>query len=82
MTIGASNAVCTVCKRPKDRLHKRKSKLIPNMQMFLCEACYSGRKEPRFAIILVARSDGPAAVRDYVKNHRYIGDPIHLDDLI
>lgn len=74
---------CTVCKKPKHSLRPRKSKLIPgSKQMFLCDDCFTNKREPRWAIILVARLEGPEAVTDWVKNHRYVGDPILLSDLV
>lgn len=75
---------CTVCKKNKYNLRARKSKLIPNMQMFLCNECFDGKFEPRFAIILVARDPnrGLAVVRDYIRNHRYFGDKILAKELV
>lgn len=83
MTTSETNDMrCTVCKQQKHTLRPRKSKLISGLQMYLCDGCFVGKKEPRFAIILHARSDGAASVADYVKNHRYVGDPILLTDLV
>lgn len=83
MTTNPSDMRCTVCKKPKHSLRPRKSKLMPGGQsMFLCEECFVNKREPRWAIILVARSDGPEAVADWVKNHRYVGEPILLADLV
>jgi hypothetical protein len=78
-----SNLVCTVCKKPKFSLRQRKSKLIPGgKQMFLCDECFKNKREPRWAIILVARSEGHEAVSDWIKNNRYVGEPILLSDLV
>ncbi len=81
-TTNTNSMKCTVCHGQKFKLRPRKSKLIPNVQMFLCDACFVGKKEPRWAIILVARSSGHVAVSDWVKNNRYVGEPIMLDELI
>lgn len=83
MTMSPSDMRCTVCKKPKNSLRPRKSKLIPgNKQMFLCEECFTNKREPRWAIILMARSEGPESVTEWVKNHRYVGEPILLSDLV
>lgn len=74
--------LCTVCHKQKNSLRPRKSKLIPNIQLFLCEACFIGKKEPRWAIVLVARQKGHEAVADWVKNEKYVGEPILLSDIV
>ena len=82
MTEGLDTLRCTVCHKQKAHLRPRKSKLMPSMPMFLCNDCFEGKYEPRFAIIMVARSEGLAAVRDYIRNHRYTGDKIKAEELI
>lgn len=83
MTIGPSSAVCAVCSKPKASLRKRKSKLIVGNTMLVCDSCYAGKKEPRWAIILVARKDrNDPRVAELVKNRRYVGDDIKFEDLI
>jgi hypothetical protein len=52
------------------------------MTLFLCNDCLKGNKEPRFLIILVGRTKGTQAVLDYVKNHRYHGEPILASELL
>lgn len=74
--------VCTVCRQQKAALRVRNSKLIPGLRLMLCESCFNGKKEPRFAIILLARQGQVDKVLDYVKNNRYVGDPILLEDII
>lgn len=73
---------CTVCDLPKNQLRPRKSKLVPGIQLFLCDSCFVGKREPRWAIILIARQDGHEAVAEWVKNNRYVGEPILLDELV
>lgn len=75
---------CTVCRQHKANLRPRKSKLMPGMPMFLCVECFDGKREPRFAIIMVARDpdQGLEAVRDYIRNHRYYGDKIRAEELV
>lgn len=76
---------CTVCKRHRLNLRPRKSKLKPDMQMFLCNECFEAKREPRFLIILVARdkkNGGLEKVRDHIRNRRYYGDKITADELV
>jgi hypothetical protein len=75
---------CTVCREMRANLRPRRSKLMPGMAMFLCNDCFEGKFEPRFAVILVARDpdQGLSAVRDYVRNHRYHGAKIRLDEIV
>ena len=74
--------LCTVCHGQKNALRPRKSKLLPNVQLFLCDTCFISKKEPRWAIVLVARANGHEAVADWIKHNRYVGDPIMIDELI
>jgi hypothetical protein len=77
-----SELACTVCRKQKYNLRPRKSKLLPSMPMFLCNECFEDKREPRFLVIMVARKDGVAAVRDYIRNHRYFGDKITAEELV
>lgn len=79
-----TDLTCTVCRRFKANLRPRKSKLLPGMNMFLCNECFENKREPRFAVIMVFRDphQGPAVVRDYVRNHRYYGDKITAEELV
>lgn len=84
MTNPRTDMQCTVCRKHRATLHPRKSKLITGMAMFLCRECFDAKREPRFAIILVARDPnrGLEAVRDYIRNHRYFGDKIKAEELV
>jgi len=78
---------CTVCKQQKAQLRPRKSKLMKDLQLFLCNECFTNKREPRFAIIMVGRKDaregkGLARVEEYLRLHRYAGDEILAKDLI
>lgn len=74
---------CTVCRQQKANLRVRKSKLLPAMNLFLCNTCFDQKFEPRFAVIMVARDpqQGLVAVREYIRNHRYHGDKILAEEL-
>lgn len=74
--------VCSVCNGHREQLTPKKSKLLKTMTLFLCNDCLKGSMEPRYLIILVARTKGPNAVIDYVKHHRYAGEPILAKELL
>lgn len=79
--------ICTSCRKQKAELRARKSKLITNMQMFLCNECFKGKNEPRFAIIMVGRQrlaagDDLGPVEEYLRLHRYVGEEILASDLV
>lgn len=74
--------VCSVCSAHRETLHPKKSKLLKTVTLYLCNECLKGNREPRYLIILVGRTKGPAAVLDYVKHHRYAGEPILAKELL
>lgn len=83
-TTPRTDLTCTVCRRHRANLRPRKSKLMPGMPMFLCNECFEKKREPRFAVILVARNpeQGLSVVSDYIRNHRYYGDKIRAEELV
>lgn len=77
--------VCSVCSGHRKELHTKKSRLVKTTQLYLCNDCLKSQKEPRWLIILVSRSkgkDGPMFVLEYIKNHRYHGEPILAKELL
>lgn len=84
-TTTRADMACTVCRRHRAQLRPRKSKLMPgNAPMWLCTECFDGKREPRWAVIMVARDpkQGISSVRDYIVNHRYYGDKIRAEEII
>lgn len=81
MTQTRTDLTCTVCRKHRANLRPRKSKLL-SATLFLCNECFDEKREPRFAVILVARRDGVSSVRDYIRNHRYYGDKIRAEELV
>lgn len=77
-----SSMPCTVCRKHKFQLRPRKSRLVPGMQMWLCNDCFNGKREPRFAVIMVGRRDGALAVEEYLRLHKYVGEEILAVDLV
>ena len=74
--------VCSSCQKPRYRLRMRKSKLLPNAQLMLCDECFDQKKEPRAAVVMVGRQFGIDAIADYIKHRRYVGDPILVSEII
>lgn len=83
LTTNNTGAKCAVCAKNKLQLRNRKSRLSGQM-MFVCNDCYDNKYEPRWLVIITAQDDerGPAAVRDYLINHKYVGPEIPASDLI
>ena len=82
-----SDMHCTVCREQKLQLRPRKSKLMKNLQMYLCNECFTSKREPRFAIIMVGRKDakegrGLERIEEYLRLHRYVGEDILAKDLV
>lgn len=79
-----TDMTCTVCRKHKANLRARKSKLMPATPMWLCSECFDGKREPRWAVIMVARDpeQGISVVREYIKGHRYYGDKIRAEEIL
>lgn len=73
---------CTVCRKHRLELRRRTSKLKSDMVLLLCNECFEAKREPRFLVIMVARSSGLATVRDYIRHRRYHGDKITAEELV
>lgn len=78
----SERVVCSVCSAAREQLHPKKSKLLKTVTLFLCNECLKANREPRYLIILVGRTKGPLSVLDYVKHHRYAGEPILAKELL
>lgn len=55
--------------------------------MYLCNDCFTNKREPRFAIIMVGRKDAAAglgldSIEEYLRLHRYVGEEILAKDLV
>lgn len=80
--------VCTSCEQPKFAVRKRASKLLSGTTLFLCNACWDGKFEPRWAVVLRARSsmaqgqELTGEVKDVIVKRRYVGKDIILDELM
>ena len=71
---------CTVCKKQKAELQLKESKVWKKAKILMCQTCINEKKEPRGFIILAFHSGKD--VKDYIKNHRYVGDEITGKELL
>lgn len=74
--------VCTVCQEPKNELTPSRSQLLPQLMLLRCSTCNAGKKEPRWAILLTAKTMGNKSVRRWVAGHLYVGEPIKLSEVV
>lgn len=87
MTATADTMICTSCRKQKASLKNKKSKALPGVPMFLCQDCLDNKREPRGFLVLAGRAaaergENPVDVLSYwIKNHRYLGEPITLREL-
>lgn len=75
---------CQSCKKPKAKVSKVKSRLLPT-HLLLCDECKSKGYEPRYAIIIAGRSDlseKKDSVAPYIKKHLYVGPDILASELM
>ena len=68
--------LCQSCNQQKYQLHTKKSNIMGDISLVMCQSCIDAKYEPRWIIILAARSVGSDAVKDYIINKRYIGRDI------
>jgi len=74
---------CQSCKKPKADLIRRESVLMPGMQVNICSTCNDKGYEPRFIIILAARSRKlDKQIRKFIAEDLYEGERILGSDLI
>lgn len=73
--------LCGSCEQPKSKLYPYKSKLV-GAQLFMCKSCLASKYEPRWTIIMAARTYGATSVQKYIKGHLYVGEPIKASEII
>lgn len=71
-----SEVVCACCGRQHNDLRAQKSRLLDGLKFMACPSCKKGGFEPRYVIILVARSEGTDKVAEHIRDHKYHGEPI------
>lgn len=77
-----SKILCYSCNKNKYRILAYPSKVLPEINVMLCEACHENNFEPRWAIVISARQNGSDHVKQYVLNKKYIGDEIVASELL
>ena len=73
---------CQSCNEQRNKLHKVESRLINNMELYLCTDCKRKKYEPRWVVVLAGRSFGAEVVEEVVAKRRYLGDEIALRELV
>ena len=72
--------LCYSCNKSKNKLNVKRSTLFP-INLLMCETCISSKFEPRWAIILSGRQNGPDSVREIILKKRYVGNEISASEL-
>lgn len=73
--------LCYSCNKTKNKLSVKRSSLF-QINLLMCEGCINSKFEPRWAIILAGRQNGPDAVREFILKKRYIGNEISASELL
>ena len=74
---------CQSCEQVKAKLQIVQSEIIPSLSLKLCASCKFDKLEPRFVIILAARSGGrEEKIRGVVRERRYLGKDITLHEIL
>lgn len=75
--------VCQSCGMQKMSLRRVKSSLIQTMELIMCNTCITQKYEPRFIVILAARTIGFGdSVRKVIGDKRYLGEDIPASDIL
>lgn len=72
---------CQGCGAARNKLKIIQSQTLRNKKFNMCSDCISNKIEPRWAIILSARSFGIDHVLDLVNNRQYKGADISVHDI-
>jgi hypothetical protein len=73
--------LCYSCNKTKNKLNAKKSSLLP-INLLMCETCITFKFEPRWVIVLAARSHGSEFVKEFIIKRRYIGKDISASELL
>lgn len=79
----ATRLLCQSCGEQKMSLQRVKSSLIKSMEVVMCASCIGDKYEPRFIIILAARSFGMnEIIKKIIVDDRYLGERISATDIL
>jgi hypothetical protein len=74
---------CQSCEKLKEKLNIVRSSLVPSLDLKICHTCKYDEMEPRWVVVLAARSGkSPDKVVECVKSRRYLGDEIKLAEIL
>lgn len=74
---------CQSCEQDKAKLHVVQSEIVPSLDLKLCASCKFDNLEPRFVIILGARSGADRdKIKEVVRERRYLGKEITLHEVL
>ena len=73
---------CNSCNKPKADLLVRRSVLSKGIRLMMCKSCVEAKFEPRYIIVLHGHQHGPEAVKEFIKNRRYVGEEILASELL
>ncbi len=73
---------CMCCGLPKAHLITKRSVLLTEWDFKTCQTCLDKNFEPRYVIIMAARSLGFQTVKKQIKDHLYHGEDIIGSDLL
>lgn len=73
---------CYSCNKQKNELHPKKSELLDGVTSLMCQMCIDAKFEPRWIVVLAARSKGADTVKDFIIKRRYIGPEILGNELL
>jgi len=79
----AEGFVCQVCNNSKANLERITSRFVPGWEINICSTCKNKKYEPRFLLVLAARS-GPMSdkLKSAIKSNLYCGESITADDIL
>lgn len=73
--------ICQACKEPKRSLKAQRSELLSSFIVSRCQSCINADRQPRWLIIMAAKSHGPEHVAKYVEERLYKGEDITLREI-
>lgn len=73
---------CQSCNKDRHKLKVVYSDLLPGITFNLCDTCSERNYEPKWAIVVAARSYGVDVVTKHIKQRKYVGSEITLNDVI